>query len=218
MFDYKTLKAQSAREMLLPQVEVCVCVCVCVRACVRVCVCVCAPARSAPKWTSKLHFELWARLNDQIHTKYVKMASLESIHLNTVYVLSGWEWLGEDPMYVNILSYIDRLALGLSMLIKEQNTKRKSLTALNLNNIIALISINLSYSENYAVFIYIWFILDLFCRLLLTWTVILVELHEKKNCLFHFVCIFVLYIKFVSLFYFVYLFMFLLYLIICIKH
>ncbi len=30
------------------------------------------------------------------------------------------------------------------MLIKEQNTKRKSLTALNLNQVIALISINLS--------------------------------------------------------------------------
>ncbi len=30
------------------------------------------------------------------------------------------------------------------MLIKEQNTKTKSLTALNLNNVIALISINLS--------------------------------------------------------------------------
>ncbi len=31
-----------------------------------------------------------------------------------------------------------------SMLIKEQNAKRKSPTALNLNNVIALISINLS--------------------------------------------------------------------------
>ncbi len=42
------------------------------------------------------------------------------------------------------------------MLIKEQNTKTKSLTALNLNRVIALISINLSiYSENYAVFVYI---------------------------------------------------------------
>ncbi len=30
------------------------------------------------------------------------------------------------------------------MLIKEQKAKRKSLTALNLNNVIALISINLS--------------------------------------------------------------------------
>ncbi len=40
MFDNKTLKVQSTREML-PQAEVCVCVCVCLRACVCVCVCVC---------------------------------------------------------------------------------------------------------------------------------------------------------------------------------
>ncbi len=60
------------------------CVCVCVCLCVCVCVCVCAPARSAPKRTSKLHFELWARRNYQIHQKYVKMAGLEIIHLNTV--------------------------------------------------------------------------------------------------------------------------------------
>ncbi len=42
--------------------------------------------------------------NEQIHTKYVKMAGLESIHLNTVYVLSGREQLGENQMCVNILS------------------------------------------------------------------------------------------------------------------
>ncbi len=47
-------------------------------------------------------------------------------------------------MCVNILSKSDRLALGPSMSIKEQNAKRKSLTALNLYNVIALISINLS--------------------------------------------------------------------------
>ncbi len=41
---------------------------------------------------------------DKIHTKYVKMAGLENIHLNTVYVLSGWEQLGENLMCVNILS------------------------------------------------------------------------------------------------------------------
>ncbi len=34
--------------------------------------------------------------------KYVKMAGLESIYLNTVYVLSGREQLGENPMCVNI--------------------------------------------------------------------------------------------------------------------
>ncbi len=74
------------------------CVCVCV------CVCVCAPAWSAPKQTSKLHFELRSPRNDQIHIKCVKMASMERIHLNTVYVLSGRELLGENPMCVNILS------------------------------------------------------------------------------------------------------------------
>ncbi len=40
----------------------------------------------------------------KMHTKYVKMAGLENIHLNTVYVLSGWEQLGENLMCVNILS------------------------------------------------------------------------------------------------------------------
>ncbi len=91
MFDNKTLKVQSARETLFPRLK-----CVCVRAC--------APARRAPKRTSKLQFELRARPNDQIHTKYVKMAGYESIHLNTVCVLSGPEQLGENPMRVNILS------------------------------------------------------------------------------------------------------------------
>ncbi len=69
---------------------VCVCVCVCARAC--------AAEERAPKRTSKLQFELRARPNDQIHTKYVKMAGYESIQLNTVYVLSGREQLGENPM------------------------------------------------------------------------------------------------------------------------
>ncbi len=32
------------------------------------------------------------------------MAGYESIHLNIVYVLSGREQLGENPMCVNILS------------------------------------------------------------------------------------------------------------------
>ncbi len=69
-----------------------------------VCVCVRVPAQRAPKRTGKLQFELWARPNDQIHTKYVQMAGYESIHLNIVYVLSGREQLGEIPMCVNILS------------------------------------------------------------------------------------------------------------------
>ncbi len=53
--------------------SVCACVCVCAR--------VCVPARRAPKQTSKVHFELRARPNDQIHTKHVKTDGLESIHL-----------------------------------------------------------------------------------------------------------------------------------------
>ncbi len=64
----------------------CARVCVCVRVCLRARVCVCARARRALKLTSKIHFELRARPNDQIHTKHVKTDGLESIHLNTVYI------------------------------------------------------------------------------------------------------------------------------------
>ncbi len=52
------------------------------------------------------------------------------------------------------------------MLIKEQNAKRKSLTALNLNNVIALISINLSVHAVKTMqcsFTFDYF-LDLFCN------------------------------------------------------
>ncbi len=88
MFDKETLKAQSARETLFPRLK-CVCVCVCVRA---------RAERTKTLWASG------ASIVDKIHTKYVKMAGLENIHLNTVYVLSGWEQLGENLMCVNILS------------------------------------------------------------------------------------------------------------------
>ncbi len=74
MFDDKMFKVQSARETLFPQAEVCV-------------VRVCARARCAPKQTSKIHFELQMRPNDQIHSKHVKTDGLESIHLNIVYIL-----------------------------------------------------------------------------------------------------------------------------------
>ncbi len=49
-----------------------------------VCVCACAARSKTDKQST-----LWASAcpNDQIHTKYVKTAGLESIHLNTVYVL-----------------------------------------------------------------------------------------------------------------------------------
>ncbi len=134
------LKVQSTRETLFLQAEVCVCLRAC--ACgVCVCVCVCARARRAPKQTSKVHFELRARPNDQIHTKHVKTDGLESIHINTVYILKWTRTVGRK-LCVNILS---QWQIGASsMFIKEQNTKTKSLTALNLNKVITLISINLS--------------------------------------------------------------------------
>ncbi len=107
-------------------------VCVCVFACVR--------AWRALKLTSKIHFELRARPNDQIHTKHVKTDGLESIHLNTVYILKWTRTVGRKLCHI-----LSQWQIGASsMLIKEQNTKTKSLTALNLNKVIALISINLS--------------------------------------------------------------------------
>ncbi len=78
MFDNEMLKVQSTRETLFLRLK---CVCVFARVCVCVCVCVCVRARRAPKQTSKVHFELRARPNDQIHTKHVKTDDLESIHL-----------------------------------------------------------------------------------------------------------------------------------------
>ncbi len=55
--------------------------------CVRVCVCVCVCAARALKLTGEVHFELQTHPNDQIHTNHVKTAGLESLHLNTVYIL-----------------------------------------------------------------------------------------------------------------------------------
>ncbi len=103
--------------------------------CVRVC------ARRDLKLTSKVHFELRARPNDQIHTKHVKTDGLEIIHLNTVYILNVHENSWEKIVCQYFVLVTD---WSFSMLIKEQNTKTKSLTALNLNKVIALISINLS--------------------------------------------------------------------------
>ncbi len=64
MFDNKTLKVQSTQETLFLKLK-----------------CVCARARRALKLTGKVHFELRARPNDQIHTQYVKTDGLENIHL-----------------------------------------------------------------------------------------------------------------------------------------
>ncbi len=105
------------------------------------CVRVCARARRDLKLTSKVHFELRARPNDQIHTKHVKTDGLEIIHLNTVYILNVHENSWEKIVCQYFVLVTD---WSFSMLIKEQNTKTKSLTALNLNKVIALISINLS--------------------------------------------------------------------------
>ncbi len=80
MFDNKTLKVQSARETLFLRLK-CVCVCVCARVCVGVFARACVCTRRAPKLTSKVHFELRSRPNDQIYTQYVKTDGLESIHL-----------------------------------------------------------------------------------------------------------------------------------------
>ncbi len=108
MFDNKTLKVQSARETLFPRLK-CVCVCACVRACVCVCVCVCVRARRALKQTSKVHFELQARPNDQIHTQYVKTDGLESIHLKHSLYLKVNENSWEKSVSIFCLS--DRLEL-----------------------------------------------------------------------------------------------------------
>ncbi len=156
MFDNKTLKVQSAREMLFLRLK-CVCVCVCVFA--RACVCVCAARSKTDKQST-----LWvsgASKRSNTHT-ICKNRRLGEYSLKTVHVLKWTRTVGRK-LCVNILS---QWQIGASsMLIKEQNTKTKLLTALNLNKVIALISINLSitYSENYAVFIYIWSLLDLFC-------------------------------------------------------
>ncbi len=83
----------------VPQAEVCVRVCMCVCLCARVCVCVCAP-----KQTSKVHFELRARPNDQIHTQHVKTDGLESIHLKHSLYLKVNENSWEKIVCVNILS------------------------------------------------------------------------------------------------------------------
>ncbi len=113
MFDNKTLKVQSAQETLFPRLK---CVCVCARAW--------AAEERAPKRTGKLHFELRARPNDQIHTKYVQMAGYESIHLNTVYVLNGPEQLGENPMCQYIVLKWQTGAWTINV-IKEKKCKEK---------------------------------------------------------------------------------------------
>ncbi len=133
MFDNKTLKVQSTRETLFPRLK-CVCVCVCA------CVCARVRARCAPKQTGKIHFELRPRPNDQIHTQYVKTDDLESIHLKHSLYLQ----VNENSREKIVCQYFV-LVTDWSFFNVNQRTKhRKSLTALNLNKVITLISINLS--------------------------------------------------------------------------
>ncbi len=70
--------------------SVCVRVCVCLRACV----CVCAARSKTDKQNTQNTLELRARPNDQIHTQYVNTDGLESIHLNTVYILMWTRTVG----------------------------------------------------------------------------------------------------------------------------
>ncbi len=106
MFDNKTLKVQSTRETLFLRLKCVACVLCCLRARV---VCVRACARRAPKQTSKVHFELQTRPNDQIHTKHVKTDGLESIHLKHSLCLKVNENVGRKLCSIFCLS--DRLEL-----------------------------------------------------------------------------------------------------------
>ncbi len=137
--------------------------------------CVCAPARHTPKQVNS-----GASIVDKIHTNYVMLGECSLKQ----FVLSGPEQFRRKSDVCQYIVLKWPTGAWDTMLIKEENAKRKSLTALNLYNVIALISINLSI---HAVFIYIWFLLDLFCRLLLTWTVMLVDRHEKTVYLISFV-------------------------------
>ncbi len=103
MFDNKTLKVKSTQEMLFPQAEMCVSACV------------------ASSKTDKQR-KLWAsaRSNEQKHTKHVKTAGLEIIHLNTVHVLIVCQY------------FVLKWQTGASsMLIKEQNERENHPQLLN---------------------------------------------------------------------------------------
>ncbi len=104
------------------------------------------------------------------------------------------------------------------MLIKEQNAKRKSLTALNLYKVVALISINLSI--HIVKTMQCSFIFDHFQICFVTYLNINVSRLSWKNLItvfFYFICTFVLWYDKWYICQFVSLFMFLLYLM-YIKH
>ncbi len=101
--------------------------------CVHVCVCVC---KRALKLTSKIHFEHRVRPNDQIHTQYVKTDGLESIHLKHSLYLK----VNENSWEKIVCQYF---VLVTDWSFFNVNQRTKSPTALNLNKVIALISIDL---------------------------------------------------------------------------
>ncbi len=131
MFDNKMLKVQSAREMLFPRLKsVCVCVCVCL--------CAYAACSKTDKQSTLWASDVSKRSNTH---KACKNGRLGEYSLKHSLCLKVNENSWEKIVCVNILFWWQT---GASlMLIKEQNAKRKSHTALNLNKVIAL-SINLS--------------------------------------------------------------------------
>ncbi len=68
--------------------------------------CMCVRARRALKLTSKGHFWVLVRPNDQIHIKHVKKtAGLKSIHLNTVYILKWTRTVGRNLCQYFVLKW-----------------------------------------------------------------------------------------------------------------
>ncbi len=95
----------------------------------------------APKQTSKVHFELQARPNDQIHTQYVKMDGLERVFTSN----NLYRKVNENSWEKIVCQYFVLVTDWCFNNVNQRTKQReKSLTALNLNKVIALISINLS--------------------------------------------------------------------------
>ncbi len=100
--------------------------------CARVCVCACAARSKTDKQNT-----LWASgasKRSNAH-KACKTDGFEEYSLkNTVYIFKWTRTVGRKI----VCQYLSQWQIGASsMLIKEQNTKTKSLTALNLNKVIA---------------------------------------------------------------------------------
>ncbi len=112
-----------------------------------VCACVCAARSKTDKQSTLWASDASKRSNTHKACKNGRLGEYSLKHSSCLKVNeNSWEKI--------VCQYFVLWQIGASlMLIKEQNAKRKSLTALNLNKVIAL-SINLinTYSENYAVF------------------------------------------------------------------